>query len=325
MLNSQNTIEEYIASGRPVPNLFLVGAPKCGTTSLHAYLAQHPDVFMASKKEPHFWSTDIDRPLRMEPEDYFDLFREAGGYAHIGEGSTEYIYSRSACEHIQKFFPKARIIIMLRNPVDKIYSGHAQRVSRGWENVIDFEEALRAENRPPESRGRQDRTLLTYRESARYSKYVRRYIETFGRERVHVVIFEEFIKDTAREFQHVCEFLEIPADCPVRFETFNARKAPRYRTLWKLLGPTSEMRRLGTALPDEMQTIPKNMIRKITKWNTRHERPRPMANATRQQLQEEFAGEVAELSILLGKDLNTLWFFVRNHPSRVEENSVSSV
>jgi hypothetical protein len=307
-----------------MPNLFLVGAPKCGTTSMHAYLSWHPDVFMALKKEPHFWSTDIDRSLRMDPEEYFDLFRGAEGYSYIGEGSTEYIYSGAACEQIRKLFPKARIIIMLRNPVDKIYSGHAQRVYRGWENVTDFEEALRTESRPPESRGRTDRTLLTYRESARYSKYVRTYIETFGRERVHVMIFEEFVSDTAREFRHLCEFLEIPADFPIQFETLNARKAPRYRTLWKLLGPTSGLRRLGKALPGEIQAIPKNIIRTIAKWNTRYERPRPMAHATRQQLQEEFAGEVAELSTMLGKDLNTLWFFARNHPSGVEENSVSS-
>src|SRR5687767_1010670 len=100
------------------PNFFIVGAPKCGTTSLYEYIRVHPEVFMPDRKEPAFFCSDFYKPRRMKEEEYLSLFREAGSAKWIGEASTWYLYSDKAREGIKAFCPDARIIIMLRNPVD---------------------------------------------------------------------------------------------------------------------------------------------------------------------------------------------------------------
>jgi hypothetical protein len=108
----------------PYPNFFIVGAPKSGTTALHTYLGMHPEVFMGPK-EAHFFAPDV----RIEPLDsdkYFEGFVGAEGKACIGEASVFYLYPEKAAAAIHEFNPNAKIIVMLRNPVDLLYSLHSQ-------------------------------------------------------------------------------------------------------------------------------------------------------------------------------------------------------
>ena len=128
------------------PNFFIVGAAKCGTTSLYRYLRQHPDVFMPEQKEPNFFGSDLSyRFPRISQARYLSCFAKAKGETRIGEATTIYLYSEKAAEEIKAFSPEAKIIIMLRNPVDVLYSYHSQQLYSGNEDIPDFEEALRAE------------------------------------------------------------------------------------------------------------------------------------------------------------------------------------
>ncbi|MCP2728272.1 sulfotransferase family protein [Limnofasciculus baicalensis] len=101
------------------PNLFVVGAPKCGTTSMHNYLGQHPEIFMSSPKELHYFSRDIDcfTGKIKELYNYLQLFDSAGNAKYIGESSPEYLYSEVASQQIKELCSDAKIIIMLRNPL----------------------------------------------------------------------------------------------------------------------------------------------------------------------------------------------------------------
>jgi len=130
------------------PDFFIVGAPKCGTTAMSDYLRQHPEIYMPQRKEPHFFGSDLDAPYPYfirDKEQYFSLFAEAKDEKRVGEASVWYLYSKRAAFEIKEFCPTASIIIMLRNPVDMIYSLHSQRLFTGNEDIPDFEEALEAE------------------------------------------------------------------------------------------------------------------------------------------------------------------------------------
>jgi hypothetical protein len=131
------------------PNFFIIGAPKSGTTSLANYLSAHPEVHFSDPKEPKYFHSDF------HPEHRYAL--DEGGYlgcfdpgemsrcSAVGEGTVWYLYSEVAVSRILEFNPEARLIAMLRNPVDLAYSLHSQLLYGGHENLESFEEAWRAQ------------------------------------------------------------------------------------------------------------------------------------------------------------------------------------
>src|SRR5262249_53369576 len=125
------------------PNFFIVGAPRCATTSMYTYLKQHPQIHLSLLKEPLFFATDLTiQPLAVTDEaSYLGLFADAGDARRIGEGSVFYLLSKRAAEEIKRFSPRAKIIIMLRNPIDMMHSLHALYLRTGNED-LDFEEAI---------------------------------------------------------------------------------------------------------------------------------------------------------------------------------------
>ena len=127
------------------PNFFIVGAPKCGTSALYEYLGAHPEIFMSPYKEPHFFGSDLQQRWRPTKSQYFSCFAKARDEKRVGEASVHYLYSKCAAAEIKEFCPEARIIIMLRDPVEMLYSLHSQSIFSGNEVINDFEEALEAE------------------------------------------------------------------------------------------------------------------------------------------------------------------------------------
>ncbi len=197
------------------PNLFIVGAPKCGTTSMAAYLDQHPDIYFADRKEPFFFSVDLPHARAITTEqDYLALFAKGEGQHYRAEGSTWYLYSRLAAKAIKQASPDARIIVMLRDPIDLIVSQFQYNLIKGNEDIDDIEQALLAE---PERRAGQRVPMsnritaaLHYTAMVDFAPQLQRYHDVFGRERVHVVLFDD-LNDTKRCVQRVLEFLELPA------------------------------------------------------------------------------------------------------------------
>lgn len=122
-------VRTAIGRGVTVPNLFLVGAPRCGTTSLYRYLAAHEEIFMSPVKEPHFLGSDPYDPTSLRDESRSRaLFEHAGGARVAGEASVWYLYSQTAAKQIRDFSPDARILILLRNSVDMVLSLHTHHV-----------------------------------------------------------------------------------------------------------------------------------------------------------------------------------------------------
>jgi hypothetical protein len=290
------------------PDFYIVGAPKSGTTALYAYLRQHPQVFMPDFKEPHHFGSDLDfrdqrRPTR---EAYLALFAAARADQVVGEASVFYLLSERAAREIHEFRPDAKIIAMLRNPVDMIHSFHSQRLYNTTEE-LPFAEALAAEADRREGR-RLPRNVglfqgLQYRRLGSYAEQVQRFLDVFGREAVHVLLYDDFRADTARAFRETCAFLAVDPDVEVSFAVVNANKEPRIRWLRDLTWRKPEpLRRLALlAVPNAALRV--RMARTIRKLNRREAQRSALDPALRAQLTKEFAPDVERLEALLGRDL----------------------
>ncbi len=294
------------------PNFFIVGAPKCGTTALNAYLKQHPEIFIPDVKELHYFGSDLNFNItgweKKGREDYIRLFEKAQHHRAIGETSVWYLYSETAAREIKLFSPAARIIIMLRNPVDMIYSLHSQYVYEGNEDIADFGAALDAEEKRKRGALVPAHTYLVkslfYRDVAKYSHQVQRYIEAFGKENILVIVYDDFSENAAGEYKKALRFLNVDDNFEIDMKVVNPNKVLRSRHLQEsMMNPPRTLLRLGRYLkiPLKIQSI---AMEKIRTFNTRYETRRSMDMELRQALKREFRDDVERLSLLLGRDVS---------------------
>jgi hypothetical protein len=292
------------------PDFFIVGAPKCGTTAMNFYLQQHPDIFM-SKKEIHFFGRDLDfRDLRrVTRAEYLAFFSSARREKRVGEAAVWYLCSERAAAEIKEFCPSARIIIMLRNPVDVMYALYCQRLYNGNEDINDFEAALAVEQ--DRKRGmslpRHPSNLMGcfYRNCVQFTKQVRRYLDIFGRENVHVIIFDDLQNDAARVYKHCCEFLDVDSHFQPSFPIINARQRVRSKAIRDLLHhppPAFHPFARALMLRPNRQGGYKGWLKRL---NTAHTVIPEMKRELRRRLHEEFLPEVEQLSSLLGRNLSS--------------------
>lgn len=290
------------------PDFFIVGAPKCGTTSLKAYLREHPEIFIPAgpPTEPHYFLPENHRKPLGESE-YYALFRAAVGAKRAGEKSVWYLSASLVPQRIKCFCPRAKIIVMLRNPVDMLYSLHAQLLFSANENIVDFKQALDAEEDrwaghriPP---GCFNPFQLYYREVANYAPQVKRYFDTFDRENVHVIIFDDFKNNTATVYRETLRFLGVDDSFTPDFKRHNQNTIARSGKLMYFRYNYPEfIRTIGRLLVPSVR-LRHGLMQTLTKVNTKSlERP-PMPQDLRLQLQQEFRRDVVRLSALLGRDL----------------------
>ncbi len=286
------------------PDFFIVGAPKCGTTSMTEYLRQHPDVFMA-RGEPHFFGSDIPSRLRgRKEEEYLDCFSEARNEKMVGEKSTWYLYSKRAAAEIKQLCPHAKIIIQLRNPVDMLYSLHGQfAYLLSVEDIVNFEEELNAE----EDRKKGLRLpkhvhpeKLFYSEIPLYTEQIKRYVDAFGWDQIHVIVFDDLVSNTLKVYKEVLRFLEVDDHTP-NLKVYNPGGLIKSQIVHDIMRNSWIRRVARTFLPT---TTSRRVGQMLSSWN-RKPRP-PMEKHVRKRLQEQFAPEVEQLSKLLDRDL-TYW------------------
>jgi len=315
-----------------LPGIFIVGAAKSGTTAMSDYLGAHPDIFMA-RKEMHVFGSDLQFAphfYRRNLTEYAKEFRDATNQRLSGEASVWYLLSRNAATEIHQFNPDARILIMLREPVEMMYSLYHQFLYDGNEHLATFEDALAAEE------GRRAGKLvsrqaylpqgLLYREAARYSDQVRRYFEIFGRERVHVILYDDFAADTAGTYRRALEFLEVAPDFQPDFKIVNGNKGVRSPALRAFLrNPRiwSAALAIRRVAPEFVFTTMQQVEARLRKFNTSPEKRAPLSTALHAQLKRAFAPEVERLSELLGRDL-TPWTEDPSQPRRQAETRAAT-
>ena len=305
-----------------IPDLFIIGAPKCGTTSLFEYLKGHPQVFMSAVKEPNYYARDLaldpgGQSLRygLDEARYLALFNDAGGAKRAGEGSTRYLYSLDAAQLTKAASPDARIVAMVRNPVDMIRSLYDHKVAAGTEDLPDLAQALAAEDdrhagrRIPEH---SNPKLATYRDRARFSEQLARWFDVYGRDRVHVIVLEDMIANPASEFRRLLEFLDVDPDWkPASFETHNAAHGSRSRTLQRVVLSRPMQWAAWRALPRIIgDARARQLVSRFSHSDLRRRKivRTPLPPALRSQLEDDFMPDVKLLSTQLGHDLAALWF-----------------
>lgn len=301
--------EKNIGHDLKKPNFFIVGAPKCGTSSLYEYLREHPDIFMSEVKEPFYFCPDLGFHRYKNDQEYLTLFSKVDHETRIGEASTQYLYSKVAADKIYQFNPEARIVIMLRNPVDMMHSLHSFFFYWGVEDIEDFETALSVEENRKQGRclpkGIEQYQSLFYREIAAFSGQVKRYLDIFGRESVHVIIFDDFVTDTLAEYRSLLSFLGVDSEFTPAVQIANPNKKLRSSSLQKLLREPPETVRslVRKVVPSGIRHA---LVDSVRDWNTKHAKRAPMNQELRHRLNQEFLPDVEMLSTLLERDL-TYW------------------
>ncbi len=286
------------------PDFFILGAPKCGTTALAQYLAEHPQVFMATPKEPHHYNTDHAHRHFPDRDAYLALFADAGPiHRRIGEASVWYLYSAMAVANIEDDLPGARYIVMLRNPVSMAPSLHEQLVFAGNESIADFHSAWRAQDRRRAGEAIPafvtEPAYLLYREACSLGAQLRRLLARVDRGRVLIVFTEDLTADPRAVWTRVQDFLGLDDDGRRAFPVVNPAKVRRSRMLKLINDAYARLRgRLGFG------GFGFGVLERVDRWNSR-DRPRDaLPERLRQELAGAFAEDVATLEALTGRDLS---------------------
>lgn len=302
------------------PNLFLVGLDKAGTTALHEFLSQHPQVFMSFEKEPGYFAKDVHKEsdrhygrrkfYRFRKEkDYLELFKEAKKQKIVGESSTIYLFSKFAAKEIYKFNPKAKIIISLREPVSYIYSSYKMSYALGKENAKDFETAIKWTNE--RRRGKKVPPLFgcpsatVYPDKVKYFDQVKRYLEIFPKKQVKIIIYEDFRKDNKKTYKEILKFLEVNTNFSPNFETVNITQQPRFSQKINRFVFSSKVKdSTRQILPKTLRESLKSSVKKMVLKKSRPEKINPRL---RDFLKKRFKPEVEKISKLIKKDLVKKW------------------
>ncbi|UWQ23188.1 sulfotransferase domain-containing protein [Jannaschia sp. W003] len=303
-----------VAQRGGLPHFFLVGAPKCATSSLHLALRRHEGVFMCSPKEPHFYSSDMPGLAEVPDEAaYRDLFADAPADTRRGEASAFYLASETAAAGIAAAVPDARIVISIRHPAEAAHSLFHQLRDGFREDRADFAEAwdlqearARGEALPPYC---PEPAQLQYRRIYSYHDQIARYFDAFGRDRVLVLMVDRIRSDPDGVMTELFRFLGLPQPAtPLELPRTNTRRAPLVPGLGQflaappavlrpLVGPVKRALNRAGVKPSEF------MMRHLSRPAAPSEGAR-LDPALRARLVTAFAEDVGRLETLLSRDLS---------------------
>jgi hypothetical protein len=306
-----------------MPDFFIVGHPKCGTTALYEMLRGHPQVHMPVK-EPWFFV-----PARTSPaadgsvvrfEEYLALFEAAAPEQKIGEATPSYLRYPAAARCIAELQPRARIIAILREPALFLRSFHLQSVRAHIETETDLRKALELEGLRREGRAIPRDALrpedLLYSQHVRYVEQLRRYHAVFAPEQVLVLIYDDFRRDNVGTVRQVLRFLEVDDNHPIKETEANRTVRMRSPRIDGLVGSLSHGQGVTSrAIKVAAKALTPRRLRRgalrTIQRNVVYGRPDPPDERLMGELRGRFKGEVVALSEYLDRDLVTLWGYDR--------------
>lgn len=287
-----------------LPNFFILGAAKAGTTALFDLLAMHPEVYVPKVKEPHFFSSEpvFDEGIEWYVETHYG---DAQSFSARGDATPHYLFYEKAAVRIADLLPVShhRFIVMLRNPVDRAYSLYWNMIHDGFEEA-SFEEAIELESRRSFAEcERLGRIRLQYLESGLYAKQLRAWYRHFDPSRFLIVLHEDFSRDPQAVVDAVTEFLGIHSlTLPERPQRSNAASLPRSRRLQNFMRRPNRVRHwLGKLVPFQLK---RSIATAILARNRRAFSYPPMRPETRSKLTEYFRQDVTELEQMIGCSLD---------------------
>ena len=275
------------------PNLFIVGAPKCGTTFLYHYLKKHPDIYFPEFKEPHFFGSDLIRrngAYNLSLDEYYNLFKTDKKI--IGEASTFYIFSKNAAKEIYDFNPKAKIIIMLRDFVDLVYSLHSQFVFSGDEVVEDFNKALDLENDRLNGINIPDQTtvinkLFYTKNILSLPENINSFINYFEKENIKFIFLDDIQNNPEKVYSETLSFLNIDSNINISdFKVLNKNKNYKSKFIRNFIKKYS----IGLGkLRAKFLNKPLGIVKVIESLNKKEEDRTPMSNDLKDHLINKFS------------------------------------
>jgi hypothetical protein len=292
-----------------LPNFLVIGAEKAGTTSLDDYLRQHPQIYMSPMKEPRYFAPEFytvyyhgprvgSRSTPMTEAQYHALFADLGEQRAVGEVSPQYLYLPDCAERIYQQLPHAKVVIILRDPVDRAFSAYCYQQRCGFEAGVSFEDALALE----EQRVRDHwRPVWHYQHLGLYADQVERYLNLFPKEQVRVWLYDQLRADSVGLAQSVYDFLGVDsAFVPDTSVKLNVSGQPKSRWLQNLLYRDNGLKSLAKAV------LPKsfgNQLSRQVRQQNLGAKP-TLAPATRARLIERYTPDILRLQVLIHQDLS---------------------
>jgi hypothetical protein len=293
-----------------LPNFLIVGASRCGTTSLYHYLKEHPDVFMSRIKEPSFFLAqfnpvpekgigDDKKKYYQDFDEYCRLFEKAGKSKAIGEASTENLYhSEKAIPYIQQYLGNPKIIISLRNPVERAFSAYTYLLSENRE-FLSFEEGLEQEEKRRRDGWRQ---IWFYQDAGFYFRRVKAYLENFGD--VKICLFDDLKKTPVSLVQDIFRFLGVDSSfVPGVIMKYKTSGIPRSKIINRLFEEPTRLRSIVRAIGRFILTEDRWI-----KWRDRLKAKSydkaEMKAETRKTLENVYGEDILKLQDLIHRDLS---------------------
>lgn len=289
----------------------MLGAPKCGATSIVQWLKQHPNVFISPIKEPHFFNTD-DPSYRFVTElpKYERLFADASPENHIavGEASVFYLSSYDALKNILDYEPAAKILVCVRNPIDMAQSLHQETLTALSEDEMDFEKAWRLQEQRKNGRrisewcssGRN----LVYGEICSLGAQLDRVYSRLSRERVLPIVLDDLKTSARAEYIRILNYLNLPDDGKTAFRQFNPAKTYRWRFLAEVMKRNKRFRHSLRTDPKPGGILVLAFCRGLIRLNTKPIRKESLSPEFRNELKQYFKPEIEKLASLLNRDLS---------------------
>jgi hypothetical protein len=299
-----------------MPNFLIIGAMKSGTTSLYQYLNQHPQIYMSPKKEPNFFALEgssldfdgaegkekikrwLERAFVTDLEEYRALFRGVSSEKAVGEASPMYLYNPEAPSRIKHYIPEAKLIAILRNPVERAYSAFVYMSRDGREPLSVFSQALQAEETRMATNWE---WIWHYKNVGFYYAQLKRYSDMFDQDQIKVYLYEDLKADPLHVVQDIFRFLRVDdtfnPDTSLRH---NVSGIPKNRALsWLLFKRNPVKAGLRPLLPEGMRRLVS-----ISLKNRSLVKAPPLAPEVRRELTEVYRDDILKLEGLIGRDLS---------------------
>ncbi|MEA1071665.1 sulfotransferase [Sphingomonas sp. LY160] len=315
--------------------VFIVGAPRCGTTTLAGFLKGHPRVCFPLVKEPHFFlqhdtrGLDAEALRRLVEREYLDRFYAQCNSSHDTgvDGSVSYLYAPDELLPALSLWPDAKFVIALRDPMTMLPSLHQRLKYTGDETIERFDKAWAAI--PDRVAGRRiprsclEPRWLRYDEAGRFGTYVERFFDVIGRERCFVSLFDDLVADPEGQYRAMCDFVGLEPVAGTKMKSRRESKGFRYGWLQRLLKrpPAAARNYLAgkhfaqreRSLDDDDSKVTEKIFsirKRLLRWNRVPLVKQPIPVEIQQEIRDRLSGEIEHLGRMLGRDLSH-WLEVR--------------
>ena len=290
------------------PNFFIIGAPKCGTTSLINYLSQHKNVCISRPKEPHYFLTDLPKYRQVKSkeayEKCFDSFKKE--HVRIGEASTWYLFSKEAVGNILEYDADAKIVAMVRNPIELFESLYRQFLFGFEENASTIEEAWGLQD--DRLKGRKipkscfEPVRLQYRDVCRLGAQLERVMGLVPKENLMIIEFDEFKHNTRKVYADVLTFLGLPGENKIDFPVHNKRKNHKSEKIAKFLITNPYFNKFVKITKRILNLKSIGLSSRILKLNVAESKRVKMKKKFHSELVDYFEVDMKKTETILGKN-----------------------